>query len=845
MTTPTTKLFDITSDLSAQPTGADCDSQFAGTGSDAKPAVNAPKPAAASRETPGRYRGGVLQRIARLALAAPVQLIAVAALVMVAAAIVGIPAAKSLSAGGFQDPTSESARATRLLTDKFGQGDMQLLFVVSAPHGFDSAAARTVGTQIADQLRRSPHVAGVSSAWTSPPAAAAKLVSKDGKSGLIIAGISGEENKAQDYARSLSDRLAHDRDGITVRSGGVAMVNAQITEQAQRDVLLMESIAVPLSFIALVWVFGGLLAAALPVAIGAVAILGSLAVLRVLTLAIHVSIFALNLTTALGLALAIDYTLLIITRFRDELAGGATRDDALVRTMATAGRTVLFSATTVVLSMAAMILFPMYFLKSFAYAGIATVAFTAIAAVVVTPAAIVLLGDNLDSLDVRRLTRRLLARPERVRGPIEHEFWYRSTKFVIRHAIPVGLAVVVLLLLLGAPFLSVRWGMPDDRVLPRLVSAHQVGDQLRSDFADDSATAVSVVIPDALGVPDHVMARYAADLSRVPDVSAVSAPMGTFVVGTRVGPPSAPTGVARGSAFLTVNSIAPLFSDQSEVQLRRLHMVARPDGRPVELTGTAQINRDSINAIMSRLPLVLGLIAVITFGLLFLLTGSVVLPLKALVLNVLSLSAAFGAMVWTFQDGHFGGLGTTSTGTLVANMPVLLFCIAFGLSMDYEVFVVSRIREFWLVSRRTSADNDESVALGLARTGRVVTAAALVMSISFAALIAAHVSFMRMFAVGLTLAVVADATLVRMVLVPAFMHLLARWNWWAPKPLARLQQRLAISDGDAPRKSKQPHGRHRLSTATTAPARDKEKHDGNRGRGLHRRYGATPAWAFD
>ncbi|MBV8294512.1 MAG: MMPL family transporter, partial [Mycobacterium sp.] len=621
--------------------------------------------------------------------------------------------------------------------------------------------------------------------------------------------------------------------------------NAQITEQAQRDVLVMESIAVPLSFIALVWVFGGLLAAALPVAIGAVAILGSLAVLRVLTLATHVSIFALNLTTALGLALAIDYTLLIITRFRDELAGGATRDDALVRTMATAGRTVLFSATTVVLSMAAMILFPMYFLKSFAYAGIATVAFTAIAAVVVTPAAIVLLGDRLDSLDMRQLTRRLLARPERIRGPIEHKFWYRSTKFVIRHAIPVGLAVVVLLVLLGAPFLSVRWGMPDDRVLPRLASAHQVGDQLRSDFAGDSATAVSVVIPDALGVSDHVMARYASDLSRVPDVSAVSAPMGTFVVGTRVGPPSAPTGVVGGSAFLTVNSIAPLFSDRSEVQLRRLHMVARPDGRPVELTGTAQINRDSINAIMSRLPLVLGLIAVITFGLLFLLTGSVVLPLKALVLNVLSLSAAFGAMVWTFQDGHLGGLGTTSTGTLVANMPVLLFCIAFGLSMDYEVFVVSRIREFWLVSRQTSADNDESVALGLARTGRVVTAAALVMSISFAALIAAHVSFMRMFAVGLTLAVVADATLVRMVLVPAFMHLLARWNWWAPKPLARLQQRLAISDGDAPLKSKQPHGRHRLSTATTAPARDKEKHDGNRGRGLHRRYGATPAWAFD
>ena len=221
-----------------------------------------------------------------------------------------------------------------------------------------------------------------------------------------------------------------------------------------------------------------------------------------------------------------------------------------------------------------------------------------------------------------------------------------------------------------------------------------------------------------------------------------------------------------------MRSTAPLFSDSSEAQLRRLHEVARPDGRTVELAGLAQTNRDSVNAITSRLPLVLGLIAVITFVLLFLLTGSVVLPLKALVLNVLSLTAAFGAMVWIFQDHHLGGLGTTSTGTLVANMPVLLFCIAFGLSMDYEVFVVSRIREFWLASgtRGLRADNDESVALGVARTGRVVTAAALVMSISFAALIAAHVSFMRMFGVGLTLAVIVDATVVRMVLVPAFMH---------------------------------------------------------------------------
>jgi uncharacterized membrane protein YdfJ with MMPL/SSD domain len=739
-------------------------------------------------------RGGLLQRIARLAIAAPRRTLGVAALVMVAAGIFGIPVAQSLSAGGFADPTSESARATKVLTDRFGRGDVQLLFIVFAPDGVASPAARAVGTDIADQLSRSAHVTSVTSAWTAPPAAAASLVSKDDKSGLVVAGISGGESDSQKYTDALTQQFAHDRNGVTVRSGGVAMVNVQITEQAQRDMLLMEAIAIPLSFIVLVWVFGGLFTAALPVVIGGMSILGSLAVLRLIAFTTDVSIFALNLSTALGLALAIDYTLLIVSRFRDEMAGGATRDEALVRTMATAGRTVLFSATTVALSMAAMILFPMHFLKSFGYAGIATVAFTAIAAVVMTPATIVLLGDRLNALDVRRLVRGMRGRAAPVQPPAQEEFWYRSTKFVLRRATPIGLAVVALLLLLGTPFLGVRWGFPDDRVLPTSASARHVGDQLRSDFTNDSATAVSIVIPDSDGLSAEEITSYATDLSRVPEVSAVSSPMGTFVDGALAGPPSAATGQGQGSAFLTVRSTAPLFSDASEAQLRRLHEVPGPAGKTVELGGTAQINHDSVNAITSRLPLVLGLIAVVTFVLLFLLTGSVVLPLKALVLNVLSLTAAFGAMVWIFQDHHLGGLGTTSTGTLVANMPVLLFCIAFGLSMDYEVFVVSRIREFWLTSGQTRADNDESVALGVARTGRVVTAAALVMSISFAALIAAHVSFMRMFGVGLTLAVIVDATVVRMVLLPAFMHALGTWCWWAPRSLARLHGRFGISE---------------------------------------------------
>jgi putative drug exporter of the RND superfamily len=735
----------------------------------------------------------LLNQIARMAITSPRRVIVVAAFLTLALAIFGVPVANGLSASGFQDPTSESARASQLLTDKFSQGDTQLLVTISTPDGVDSPAARAAGTGIVDQLRSSPHVVDVASPWTTPPQAAADLVSKGRNTGLIIAGIKGNESDQQKYAEELSTRVTHDRSGATVRTGGAAMVNVQITKQSQRDLLVMESIVIPLSFVVLVWVFGGLIAAALPVAIGGMAIFGALAVLRTISFATDVSIFALNLTTAMGLALAIDYTLLIISRYRDELAAGADREVAVVRTVVTASRTVLFSATTVALSMAVMVLFPMHFLKSFAYAGVATVAFAAFAAVVVTPAALVLLGDRLESSDVRRLVRRLLGRPEPAPQPFQQQFWYRWTRFVIRRAVPVGLAGVAFLVFLGLPFLSVKWGFPDDRVLPTSASAHQVGDQMRDDFVINSETAVTIVIPDTHDLTRSEIVQYAIDLSRVPDVSAVSTPTATYVAGAAVGRQSAPAGQTQGSAFLTVDSTAPLFSDRSETQLDRLHAVPTPGGKKVDFAGTAQINRDSVDAIAARLPLVLGLIASIMFILLFLLTGSVVVPLKALVLNVLSLTAAFGAMVWIFQDGHLGAFGTTPSGILVANIPVLLFCIAFGLSMDYEVFLVARIREFWLTSG--AADNDESVARGIARTGRVVTAAALIMSISFAALIASNVSFMRMFGVGLTLAVLVDATLVRMVLVPAFMHVLGRRNWWAPAPLVRLHKLLGLNDG--------------------------------------------------
>jgi RND superfamily putative drug exporter len=733
-----------------------------------------------------------------------------AALVLVGAAVFGIPVAGKLSAGGYLPPDSESAWAARVLAETFHRGDMQLWVTVTSGDGPSGSAGAAVGTDIAGRLEQSPYVTDVTSPWTAPPKAAKELISRDGKTGLIVAGMKGGENDAPKYARSLVHDFAHSRDGVKVRAGGMSMTYAQINSQITKDLWLMESISIPMSFLVLVWVFGGLLAAVLPIAVGVLAIAGTLAVLRLIAFWTDVSIFALNFAVAMGLALAIDYTLLIISRYREELDKGHTVEQALLNTIPTAGRTVVFSAVTVGLSMGVMVIFPQYFLKSFAYVGAAVVFFAVTAAVLVTPAAIVLLAanrgrhhlprafvmraDRLDTFDVRRLIRRVLGRAEPSRPSAEQSFWYRAAKIVMRHAVVIIVVGTAFLVLLGVPFLGIRWGLLDDRVLPPSTSARQVGDELRNGFASDLTTAVTVVVPDIGGLAPDELEKFAARLSLAVDVSSVSAPAGTYAQGVLTGPPSAATGVADDSAFLTVASTAPLYSRRSTAQLNQLHAIGGPQGRRFELTGVAEQNQDGVDAVTTRLPLALSMIAVITFVLLFLLTGSVVLPIKALILNVLSLTAAFGALVWIFQEGHVGGLGTTATGTLNVGMPVLMFCIAFGLSMDYEVFLIARIREYWLASDHTAAANDESVALGLARTGRVITAAALIMSISFAALAAAQVAFMRMFGFGLTLAVLVDATLVRMILVPALMHVMGQYNWWAPRRLAGLHARFGINE---------------------------------------------------
>lgn len=509
--------------------------------------------------------------------------------------------------------------------------------------------------------------------------------------------------------------------------------------------------------------------------------------------------------TALGLGLAVDYSLLIINRYREEVTAGRGRAEALERAMASAGRTVLFAALTVALSLGCMALFPMYFLRSFAYAGVAVVGMSAVAALFIVPAVISLLGDRIDTLDARTALRRATGRPQPAPVVITETFFYRVARTAMAHAVPIAAIVVAVLVFLGLPFLDIKLGYPDDRALPASTSARQVGDEVRANYRHDAATTLYLVVQDASTLTEADIGYYASGLSRVTDVTAVSAPSGTYVDGSRIGPPLTATGVNAGTALLTVQSGAPRYSESADRQLDALREVPVPAAGPSLLIGGgAQLDRDAVAGIMSRLPWVIAIIALVTFVLLFVLTGSVLLPIKALILNFLSLTATFGALVWIFGQGHLDAMGTATTGVIASNIPVLMFCVAFGLSMDYEVFLMSRIREYWADSGGTRDDNRESVALGVARTGRVITAAAAIMSISFAALTAAEVSFIRMFGVGLTLAILVDATVIRMLLVPAFMRILGRANWWAPAPLARWHDRWGIENPAA-----NPPGPHR------------------------------------
>ncbi len=657
---------------------------------------------------------------------------------------------------------------------------------------------------VIDALNSSPYASQVNSYWSYPKdAGAAQLRSADGTSGIVIAQISGNDSEAPKRAQAIANEVVGENDGVVVLAGGPAISYSQVGEQSKLDLQKAEAIALPITAVILICVFGSLVATAIPIAVAIFAIAATDAALRLLNAFTDVSVFAVNLATPLCLALAIDYSLLIVNRYREEVSAGMSREDAVSRTIAAAGRTVLYSACTVALSLATMLIFPMYFLRSLAYGGLAAVLFSVVGALIVGPALIIVTGSRIESLDIRKPLRRMRVLPTPQPKALEASFWYRVAQLVMRYALPITIAIVAFLILLGLPFKNVNFGYPDDRVLPTSASARQVGESLRRNYPQNPVGAVRIVLPDSSDLSDDRLSEYARDLSLVEGVTGVSAPDATYVSGARVWGTSRAAGERSSSTFLTVSTSLDPFSEEGKNQLAAFKDVQVPT--ETLFTGAAQQNIDNVAGIGSRIPIVLALIGLASFGLIFLFTGSIVLPLKALAINVLSLTAAFGAIVWVFQEGHLRGLGTTPTGFLAAHIPPLIFCVAFGLSMDYELFVLSRIRDEWLKSSRTTEDNRRAIAVGMARSGRIVTTAAFIMAVVFAAMMTAQIAFTRMLGFGLTLTILMDAFVIRALLVPAFMRLAGRMNWWAPDRLLRWHERRRWISEEADATSLQRH----------------------------------------
>ncbi len=697
--------------------------------------------------------------------------------------------AQELTGGGFEDPNAESARAAAALEEVFETGDPNVVLLVTAADGdVNDPAVAEAGMALTSALSQIDGVTDVASYWalgSAPP-----LRSSDGSQALVLARMDEEDEAVADSVRQLV--ATSSQDPITVEMGGASEVFREIQETVETDLVRAESIAFPITLGLLVVVFGSLVAASLPLVVGGIAIIGTFLALSLINQVTDVSIFALNLTTALGLGLGIDYSLFVVSRFREELAKGLSTHDAVVATVGTAGRTVAFSAVTVAISLGALVVFPLGFLRSFAYAGVAVVLIAGITAVVVLPALLAVLGPKVNSLRIFRRQRQV---------DDEHGFWARLANLVMRRPIPFVATVLVVLVVLGTPFLRVEFGLSDDRVLAPDNEVRMVQDDLREGFASDEAATVTVVARDASPATPEQLTEYATELSAVPGVARVDAADGTYVGGIQVAPANPLSArYASGDAtwFGVIPSVEPV-SPEGQQLVEDVRAIEAPVD--VLVGGPSAGLADATDSLFSRLPWALAIIGVVTFALLFLMFGSVLVPVKALVLNVLSLSATFGALVWIFQEGNLSGpLNFTATGTLDSTLPILLFCVAFGLSMDYEVFLLSRIKEEYDLT----GDNTRSVSMGLQRTGRIVTAAAAVLSVVLIAFATSSVTILKVFGIGMTLAVLLDATLVRGILVPAFMRLAGNANWWAPRWMRRIYERFGISESEAASSDREP-----------------------------------------
>lgn len=693
---------------------------------------------------------------------------------MVIVGVFGVRVFGAMQSEGFNDPASDSVRAAQVLADDFGTADPVVVLAIETPTSpqVDAPAAEA----LLERVAAVPGVSQVVSYWST--GGAPEFLGNDGRTGRALV-FASDGADTEVVSADIVDGFSGQQGDLFVYAFGADVIGNAFTEQISGDLALAESVAIPITAVLLIFVFGSVVAAGLPFLVAGGTILGSFLVLFLITRFTDVSVFSLNLVTGLGLALGIDYSLLVINRFREELRAGRTVPDAVAATVASAGRTVFVSGIAVALALAALLIFPQYFLRSFAYAGIAVSLLAVVGALTAIPALLAILGPRVNKLKVRRGDL----------APRDDGAWSRIARFVMRRPWPVLIGTVALLLVMAAPALGAVFGQVDERALPADNPAARAGEVLRERFPD-AGSSYDIILrgPASAAAVDE----YAATISELPDVERVVTPSDVLVDGTVVAAnPDPATWEAPDAVRLQAVSTVRPIDPAGEALVASIRAVPAP-AQEVLVGGLAAEWSDATSGVLDRVWIVALWLMVTTLVILFLFTGSVLIPIKAIVLNLLSLAATLGALVWTFQGGHLTWLtgDYTPTGTVDVATLALIAVIAFALSMDYEVFMLARIKEEHDAGRSTA----DAVAMGLQRTGRIITAAALLIAIVFASFLTSGATNIKQLGFGVTVAILLDATIVRALLVPAFMRLAGRANWWAPRPLRRVHARLGLRE---------------------------------------------------
>ena len=696
-------------------------------------------------------------------------------IVFVIVGIFGLRVFGAMQSEGFDDPASDSARAAVALAEEFGARDPVVVLAVESSVGVEAGTAEAQA--LLDDIGQVSGVSEVVSYWST--GGAPTLLSEDGITTRALVYAEDDADTAQ-ISTDIVDTYTGEQGNLIVYAFGGDVVGNAFTTTITGDLARAESIAIPITALILLFVFGSVVAAGLPFLVAGGTILGSFFALWIASTVTDVSVFSLNLVTGLGLALGIDYSLLIISRFREELAGGKSVPDAVAATVGSAGKTVFVSGITVAFALAALLIYPQYFLKSFAYAGIAVSLLAIAGALTAIPALLAILGRNVNRLKVRRGNL----------APKDDGAWSRIARFVMRYPWPVLVATVAFLLVLAAPALGAVFGQVDERALPPDHPAAAAGQVLQERFPGNESAPYNIVLRDPSSDADVL--AYAEEISLLPGVERVTTPTDVVVDGAVVAPNSDPATWTTGDAVRleAISSVRPI-DPEGAALVADIRALPSP-AQETLIGGTAATWDDATSSVLDRIWIVLLWLALTTLVILFLFTGSVLIPIKAFVLNLLSLGATLGVLVWVFQNGYLQWLtgDYTVTGTVDLPTLVLIGVIAFALSMDYEVFMLSRIKE----EHDSGMDTADAVAFGLQRTGRIITAAALLIAIVFASFLTSSATNIKQLGLGVTVAILLDATVVRALLVPAFMRIAGSANWWAPGPLKRLHARIGLRE---------------------------------------------------